>query len=117
MNIFDKVGHAFAWVYSHLVPAAETVASAAATVETAIDSPIGQFLAGLAGTVGKQAKTDGDAVLGAVIGAANATSAAAVAKALNIEDDTVAVAALENLCKTIAGLFGKPPAAPVARAS
>lgn len=107
MGIFKNLGHAFAWLYQHITSTAKTVAADAVKVESAINSPIGEFLATLGGTVGVQVKTDGDAVLGAIIASASAVGVAIVAKGLNIQDDEVAVQALERLVSTVSGLFGK----------
>lgn len=113
-KLFNNAGHILAWCFHKIVSGAPVVAADAQKIENVIESPIGQFLAGLGGNIGKQVQDDGEAVLGAVIAAATSSGVAVAAKGMNIADDEVAVAALERLVATVGGLFGK--SAPVASA-
>jgi hypothetical protein len=103
MKIFNSIGHAFAWVLSHIVPVAKEA-------QAIIESPLGTALAGLIGSKGAQVQADIEAVAGSVLAAATATGAAVGASGLNIVFDEAAIAAIERLVGTVGGLFGKTPA-------
>ena len=107
MKIFNSLGHAFAWIVSKIVGAAPVVAAVAGEVATVAESPLGTFLAGLAGTKGVQVQSDIQAIAGSVIASATATGVAVGASGLNVTFDQAALAALERLIGTVGGLFGK----------
>src|SRR5690348_1585553 len=110
--MFKSIGHAFAWVFKHIIPAAQAVEKGAQVAVAAAQSPLAQALASLDPAVGQQVLNDVLAVAGAVTNAAGTTAVAVAAKGLDISADEGAVQALERLVQTVGGLFGKKTAAP-----
>ncbi len=112
-KLFNSIGHFFAWVISKVVPTAEAVAT---DVAAAASSPLGTAIAQLLGAKGAAVQAGIEAIAGDVLKSFEAAGAAIGASGLNVQFDQVTVAAIEQLYKDLAGLFGKT-AAPTAAAS
>ncbi len=108
MKIFNSIGHAFAWILHQFLPAATAVATEVATVAA---SPLGTEIAQLLGAKGAAAQAGVEAIAGDVLKAFGAAGAAIGASGLNVQFDSITVAAIEQLYADLGGLFGKSAAA------
>ena len=106
MNIFGKVfhglGHAFAWLFHHALPAAALTATAADQIA---QNPLVGLLVAKIGPQGEAVQADIHAAVGALLAAKDALGTAFGEKFTDLTQDQVALQSVERLYALLKSAF------------